>query len=171
MATFREQYGRSSVIAVALACADALLFNQGFVSLMILLVVSFVFVPRALWVFARDKELFALRLVRATIYAIAALCALLFVRWNNDIARKRADQLIVACQQYRASHQQYPARLEELIPEFLPRVPSPRLVSFSTPNLFQYLASTNKHELIYVGIPPYGRMHYVLEEGRWNFRD
>jgi len=43
---------------------------------------------------------------------------------NNQLALHRAEKLIQACNSYKAEYKQYPDELEELVPEFISRVPS-----------------------------------------------
>jgi len=161
---------RSAVTAGAIALLDALVFNQGFVSLGVVLVALLILLPRALWVW-RDRPLCQLRLATAWVYLVTASLAVGFVKLNNRTARERAQALVRACEEFKAKHQHYPETLEALVPEFIPRVPSPKWVSCLSPNVFSYSSVTGQHRLEYVAIPPSGKVAYVFEQGRWRFRD
>jgi hypothetical protein len=161
---------RSAVTAGAIALLDALVFNQGFVSLGVVLVALLVLLPRALWVW-RDRPLCQLRLATAWVYLATALLAVGFVKLNNRTGRARAQALVRACEEFKAKHQHYPETLEALVPEFIPHVPAPKWVSCLSPNAFSYSSAPGQHRLEYVAIPPFGKVGYVFEEGRWRFRD
>lgn len=60
-------------------------------------------------------------------------------------------------------------RLEDLVPEFLPKVPLAKYTV--SQNEFQYFSSEGSHHLSYMAIPPFGRRIYEFETGKWRFLD
>jgi hypothetical protein len=62
-----------------------------------------------------------------------------------------------------------PDRLEQLVPEFLPAVPRAKY-TFAWGE-FTYSTSAKDHTLMYVVIPPFGRLFYHFEEARWTQLD
>ena len=56
------------------------------------------------------------------------MCTVSFYNWNSASAvsgAKRAEPLIIALEEYKADNGVYPAKLKELVPEYLHRVPQP----------------------------------------------
>ncbi len=89
----------------------------------------------------------------------------------NAQARRNAESLIAACRAFEAKHGRLPENLEELVPEFLPALPSAR---YDGPHFgFQYevSAASGHHVLGWTDTAPFGRPFYVFEEDRWGYLD
>jgi hypothetical protein len=156
---------------VALFILDALVLNQGFVALCLILVTVFVFLPRALWVRRGDRHLYERRLAKAGIYLMAAVAVFGSNALQNRIADHRAIKIGNACLAFRVKYQRYPIRLDELVPEFLPSVPVAKIharrrsfLDFSPP-------SGREPMLFYEALPPFGRRFYHMETGGWGYLD
>lgn len=150
---------------------ETVLAQQGFLVTAVLCGAVVLLVPRALLAWRRP-EVLRLRLFRATVYLVVCPVALGHVMWNNRLAAERANQIIAACRQYEAAHQRPPARLEELVPRFLPAVPEPRSLTLNT-SPFWYVADPKhpgRYLLIYTSVPPFGKRTYSFAENQWSFR-
>ncbi|MBI5327098.1 MAG: hypothetical protein HZB80_02230 [Deltaproteobacteria bacterium] len=84
---------------------------------------------------------------------------------NNQIAKKRAETLIVAVKSFKEKHHRYPEKLEELTPDFIDRVPKAKDTLMF--NAFFYNSTSGDHVLFYVTMPPFGRKVYSFERNEW----
>lgn len=159
---------KTLIIAVILYILDALIFNQGAIALITILIVVIIFLPKAFFSF-KHKPLFKYKLIKAAIYFIMAVAVVGSNHINNKIAKHRADKLIEACVQYQNKYHRYPSKLEELVPEFIPNVPSAKL-TFGF-NKFKYISSDKHHSLMYVHFAPFARTYYDFEKGKWGSLD
>jgi|GEM_PF-2036969 len=170
-------YTRTLLLAGTLFLFDGWIGGQGFLSLTVLYLGGPLLVIRALLAW-REPALLRRRFASAGIYAVAALAAIALVRHDQAGAHARAEQVIAACEAFKAANGAYPRKLDELTPKFLPAIPPARQVGMTTKK-FTYLITgpnefekgTNVHVLIYQVIPPVGRAYYVFEEKRWGFYD
>ncbi len=91
---------------------------------------------------------------------------------NAGIAATRAQALISACKAYRAQRGEFPDRLEDLVPGFIPAVPR---ANYTLWGAFRYWNGSQTkepdHVLTYVVFPPFGRRLYHFEEDRWSSLD
>ncbi len=159
---------KTLITAVVLYILDALFFNQGVIALITLLIVVIVLLPKAFLSF-KNKPLFKYKLLKAAVYFIMAVAVIGSNQINNKIAKYRAEKLIEACNQYHRTYNRYPDRLDDLIPDFIPKVPSAKL-TFGF-NKFKYISSDKHHSLMYVSFPPFGRPYYNFEKGKWGYLD
>lgn len=116
-------YKKTILIAAGLFIFDAFLLNQGIVAFLIIPLIFFVFLPRALWALRTSRSLSLQRFIRAGIYLLAAAAIFVTNAQQNRMADRRAVVLGKACLAYHAKYNQYPERLNQLVPEFIPSVP------------------------------------------------
>jgi hypothetical protein len=88
---------------------------------------------------------------------------------QSRIARDNAERIIEACTRYKAANGAYPNNLDQLVPAYLPAVPSAKYALMF--NRFSYWEDRGNHSLMWVVIPPFARSYYGFEGGRWTFRD
>jgi hypothetical protein len=103
--------------------------------------------------------------------ALTAAAVLLPHRAASDRARKNADALIAACRAFQAKQGRLPARLEELVPDFLPELPRAK---FDGPHFgftYDVNEAATRHVLGWTEVIPFGRPFYVFEEDRWGYLD
>ena len=81
------------------------------------------------------------------------------------MAQRRGSEVARAVEAFRDTHGEYPARLESLVPEFLPSVPLPKYTLVF--NRFHYIRTKETADLFYVVMPPFGRREYVFETKQW----
>jgi hypothetical protein len=84
---------------------------------------------------------------------------------NLRIAAHRAQLLVVACEQYRAAHGEYPRQLENLVPEFVSEIPLAKYTLFE--NRFKYISTEGRHVLLY-SLIPFEHKSYVFEFKQWH---
>lgn len=90
-------------------------------------------------------------------------------RAGSERARKNAERLIEACRAFQARQGHLPAELTELVPHFLPELPSAK---FGGPHFgFTYVTHGDRHVLGWTDMIPFGRPFYVFEEDRWGYLD
>ena len=153
--------------AGALVFFDAFFLNQGVISACIGLWMLLGALPRA--AFHKDHAQRRRRLARVAIY-LGAVALVLGLNWaNNRLAQSRAEALIGAIKAYQQKHQRFPAKLDELVPEFVEQVPVAKYtLAFGG---FYYVATPDYHGLFYVEMPPFGRPTYHFEQNAWGYVD
>ena len=160
----------SLVGAAVVYVLDAFVLNQGALAALVALGSLVALVPAVIVGAVRRDWLTALRgLVRAGIFVLTAAAVLGTNAWQNWMAHRRAEDVIDACERYRAVNGHYPERLTDLVPGLLPREPRAKYVLMF--GGFDYHAHPDHHTLGYVALPPFGRPYYVLEERRWGYLD
>jgi hypothetical protein len=159
---------KSIVIAVSLFIVDALVLNQGIISLAVLFVAIPFMAVRTIKK-REDSVVLKQRLIIMGIYAIMVVLVFASNHLNNVIAKNRAEVIIKACEQYKLKNSVYPDALSVLIPEFLKEIPTAKY-TFSS-NQFRYNASADHHSVMFTAIPPFGRSYYILEEKKWRSLD
>jgi hypothetical protein len=153
--------------AGALIVIDAFILNQGVIAALVGVWTLGVSLPRAVFTKIREKK--SLRLAHVGIL-LGAVVLVFALNWaNNQIARSRAETLVAAIKAFHQSHQRYPAKLDELVPHFIGRVPVAKYALIS--GSFQYVPGRGYHSLHYVEFPPFGRPVYHFERDRWGYLD
>ena len=117
-----------------------------------------------------DKPAFKQHLLSAGVYAIAAVLIIMAFNLNNNLAKERLATIAAACEQYKLKYGEYPAKLPILVPEFINKIPAPKIEFFIT-DKFRYLVSKDRHSIMYVELPPFSRRYYTLETKQWGHLD
>lgn len=164
-------YIKTLCVAASIFVLDAFILNQGFVAVILILLVLFVFFPIAVLLRRRDKRKYEQRLVKIVIYVLTGVAVLGSNILQNRLADCRAIAIGNACLAYRLKYHQYPATLQELVPEFLPSVPFAKYTL--TGDHFVYYSPPGGREpmLFYEAFPPFGRRFYHMEKGTWGYLD
>jgi len=161
---------KHSLFAALLFFLDAYVMNQGMFSLLVFAISLFAAaIMLVMLIFKKEKELLRKRIIVAGIYAIAAVLVFVANGQNNRIAKKRATVVIAACEDYKVKRGAYPAKLSDLVPEFLREVPSAKVSLMY--NDFKYYAQDGNHDLLFIALPPFGRPVYHLEQKKWTYLD
>ena len=91
------------------------------------------------------------------------------VRFNWWLGQRNAERIVEAVRAYQKDHGgAYPPRLQDLVPDYLGRVPRSRLGIMSG---FRYSIYDGKPSLLWIKIPPFGRPGYDFVESRWWYVD
>ena len=90
---------------------------------------------------------------------------------QNRLADRRAVVIGNACLAYRAKYHLYPAKLEDLVPEFLPSVPRAKWNGESFKYSTWLLDPDHEPMLYYAAVPPFGRRFYHMKSGAWGYLD
>jgi hypothetical protein len=165
-----KPYIKTLCVAASIFVLDAVILNQGFVAVILILLALFAFFPIALLLRRRDRRKYEQRLVKIAIYVLTGVAVLTSNTLQNRLADRRAIAIGNACLAYRAKYHQYPAELKDLVPEFLPSVPRAKWNG----ELFSYSRGPSPdHEpmLYYAAVPPFGRRFYHMESGGWGYLD
>lgn len=109
------------------------------------------------------------RLLRAGIYLGLGLLSALTNRFQLAVSHRRAEQIVAACQRYRAERGVYPNQLEDLVPGFLPAVPPANVALM--PTSFHYSFRPKEPDAVpwlwYHDFPGGARISYNFGTGRW----
>jgi hypothetical protein len=159
---------RSMIITILLFIVDAFVINQGTIALIVLIIGLPVMSVKAIMK-RKDPIQLRRRLIIMGIYFMMVVLVVTSNRMNNLMARKRAEVIITACEQYKLKNGVYPSLLSVLVPEFIEEIPRAKYTLSS--NEFKYISGVNSHSLMFVEIPPFGRPYYVLEEKKWKYMD
>ncbi len=158
-------------IAGALVVLDGVFLGQGIISMLFGAVLVFIYLPALLIWFLLKKNradvMFGLQ--KFGIYLLAVGLAVGLVWGNNRIALSRSQDLIAAIHAYHAKHGQYPKKLDQLVPEFIDRVPEAKYTGFGRE--FIYLDYPDDAVLMYVYVPPFSRKRYRFSTGKWDLFD
>jgi hypothetical protein len=104
--------------------------------------------------------------------AIPAL-TLAIVLANNSlqwrIAEANAERIIMACEDFRGAHGNYPRQLEELVPGYFDSVPRAKYCVMWGD--FVYWGKEGFHLLMWYQVPPYGRKHYDFDRAQFGYLD
>jgi hypothetical protein len=163
-------YIKTLCVAASIFVLDAVILNQGFVAVILILLALFIFFPSAVLLRRRDRRKYEQRLVKVAIYVLTGVAVLSSNTLQNRLADRHAIAIGNACLAYRAKYHQYPAELKELVPEFLPSVP----VAKWGGEQFSYsraLEPDREPMLWYAAVPPFGRRFYHIESGQWGYLD
>jgi hypothetical protein len=166
---------RSLLVHVAAATVlygiDAFVLAQGAfagVVMLVMVVLGAIQVVRGL---IGDRSRIRFGLSTIAIYVMMMASVVATIQANNALARRRADRLVTALEQYRSTTGDYPAHLMDLVPEYLPSVPVAKYTLMF--NRFSYEPDLARHRgfLMYMVIPPFGRRTYWLNTGTWGYLD
>lgn len=157
-------------VAIFLYFVDTFYFNQGIISILTGVVIISVFVIlTVVALIRRNKKLAMNRLAVIVIYILMIFAVSASIKFLNQLALSRANILIKACNDYNVKYEKFPDKLEELVPKFIPSIPSAKPVYFEPQ--FNYYSEKGNHTISYVVIPPFYRAFYCLEKGTWSYLD
>jgi len=159
---------KTIIIAFSLFIVDAFILNQGGIALFILIIVLPFMAVRTI---KKRKDSIELkkRLIAMGIYAVMIVLVFASNHLNNVIAKIRAEAIIEACEKYMVKNSVYPSELSLLVPNFLKEIPNAKYIFIS--NQFKYIASNDRHSLMFISMPPFGRYYYIMEEKKWKYID
>jgi len=162
--TSRWRWLKPVAQALLLFFIDGLMIGQGIISGLIGAGLVFIYLPLTLQ--KRYRGFRKERLARFAIYYAAVVAAIALVAHDISLARERAETLITAVSKYKEKHGRYPDKLEQLVPELVPEILPPKRSLVSS--RWYYLASDERHSLMYVAVPPFERRSYNFESGQWH---
>jgi hypothetical protein len=145
------------IIAACLYVFDGLVVGQGVLGVFVFLVAFFAGGIRILLALhKRDRVQARVRAARVGVYFLMAVAIIATIYVNNRLARRQAERVIAACQQYESKYHRLPDRLQQLVPEFLPSIPRAKYTVLYGD--FTYFVSHERnHHLYYVAFPPFAR--------------
>ena len=113
--------------------------EQGGVALLLAVFLILVYLPRTLYA-AQYRGCQTERLIRLAIYGTAIMVVFGLRFFNSLLAMERAEKLIAAVESFKAQYGQYPNHLNELVPQFLPEIPTKAKLTLMDTG-FRYLGS------------------------------
>jgi hypothetical protein len=102
----------------------------------------------------------------ALVFALLGLVTLLWINLNWRIAERRAIPLATACDSFRLKNGHYPKSLDQLVPTFLPAIPSAKLTVVGS--RFGY---SEDPPSLYFAVMFHGVATYHLESQTWSTND
>jgi hypothetical protein len=159
---------RASLYATGLFVLDALIFNQFVLAFVTISVVLPVILFRAIRA-RKDREVLKIRLITAGIFSLMVVCILTANNLNNQLARNRTLYLAAACEKFKSERGSYPEKLSDLVPAYIPEIHSAKVTLIYSG--FMYIAREDRHAILFVAIPPFGRVTYTLENKSWGMID
>ncbi|MDO8804320.1 MAG: hypothetical protein Q7R35_07810 [Elusimicrobiota bacterium] len=153
------------VIVGCIAVFDDFIMSQGIIAMLCAVPALFALLPGTIISAFRAPRPTPARAAAAGLGVLLVLSLLAFVPVNNILARRRARELITACNKYKESHGDFPEKLQDLVPEFIPKIPRAKYTPMY--GNFNY----QRGNLMWTSIPPFGRPYYDLYAGRWGFLD
>lgn len=165
--TYSRPLHHALLLNVLLIVIDAFVLNQGVISLFFGLGLVFIGLPRS---FSRKfAENRTARLRNLSIYAAAVILVFVLNAANNRIAKGRAESMVAAAKAFDHKYAHYPESLQDLVPEFIPRVSRAKYtLAYGD---FTYFKSEQGAHLYYVATPPFGRPMYDFARNQWTYLD
>jgi hypothetical protein len=155
-------------------CALLYFFDALFVGLPFLGILFCVVLMIAnFWAFLRHRKTDPSSVARYGIRSLARCLTVLGIlgtfMFNRHMGYVNARLIIKAVEDYRAAYGEYPERIEDLVPQFLSKVPrSAFRVTFTE---YLYLHHNDHHSLMWVEAPPFGKPEYHFETKKWSYLD
>jgi hypothetical protein len=159
---------KALITATVLFVLDAFVMNQGAISIILILLIVFWWVPKSAFKKYKGQSP-KVELTKALIYGSVAIVVFSSNIINNKIAKGRANNLIQVIENYHQTTGQYPQTLTELVPAYLQNVPKAKYTLIF--NKFTYINYQGSVSLFYVSLPPYGRPTYVFNRKEWKYID
>jgi hypothetical protein len=111
------------------------------------------------------------RLIRFAIYLSALGLFFGLIPINKKIADERAERIIAAVENYKATTGKYPDRLDQLAPQFIAEIPAKARISFADIGFRYHAGNEGRPTLMYLAMPPFGRRIYSFATKSWGFID
>lgn len=156
---------RPVLLALLLVALD----EQGVIALPLAVFLILVYLPRSFWA-KKYRACRGERMIRLAIYLSAVALVFGLAIFNASLAKERAAQIIAATESFKAVNGKYPDRLEQLAPQFIPKIPSKAKLTLMDGG-FRYFVEADGHTLMYVSMQPYLRRSYQFETKRWSELD
>jgi O-antigen ligase len=93
----QKPYVKALCVAASIFILDAVILNQGFIAVILILLALFVFFPIAVLLRRRDKRKYEQRLVKIAIYVLTGVAVLACNALQNRVADRRAILIGNAC--------------------------------------------------------------------------
>jgi len=159
---------RALLLGSLLIFLDAFCLNSGGIALLVGLWVLVIGLPLT-FLAKKFATVRRQRLRDIAIYIAAVIVVFVFNAANNAIAKRRADVLVSAVKAFHTKNQRYPKSLEELVPDYVERIPVTKYTLVF--NQFYYRPYSPHPVLFYVEFPPFGRPTYSFARDEWTYLD
>ena len=157
-------------LPISLFAFEVFAAGQGVIAGIIILVIFIWFIPKALFsLLIKNKEKAKKYALRSAVYFLTVAAMIFGLYLNNQLAEQRSKIVIAALDNYKAQNGRFPDKLEELVPKFLPKIPLAKINVYGS--FRYYVFAEDRHTLMYVVVPPFGRKLYNLEKKSWSQLD
>lgn len=153
------------VIVGCIAAFDDFLMCQGIMAMVATIPVMVALLPGTIMSAFRAPRPAPARAAAAGLGVLLVLSLLAFMPANISLAKHRAQELVTACYKYKAGHGEFPEKLQDLVPEFIPKVPRAKYTARN--GNFNY----RRGNLMWVSMEPFGRSYYDFDREKWGFYD
>ncbi|MBL6985606.1 MAG: hypothetical protein ISR72_00970 [Methylobacter sp.] len=159
---------KTIITATILFVLDALVINQGVISLFLIFTIILWWLPKSAFK-KYKKQSPKEELTKILVYGFIVAAIFTANSINNTIAQNRANDLVLIIENFHQATGSYPKTLNDLVPSYLPRIPTAKYtLSF---NSFKYINYGKNISLFYHAIPPFGRPTYVFNRKEWIYID
>jgi hypothetical protein len=155
----------SGLIAVCIFVFDFMMASPTF-SGFLLIYTLIILLPVTL-LSIRNKPKLHAAATKLLVYTVFIAATFGFYAYDLSLARQRSDVVIAAVERYYQQHDSYPSSLLDLVPDYLPSIPKPRIA----PSEFMYLNAPENPQLIYTGLSPFERYAWQFEQREWSYLD
>lgn len=107
--------------------------------------------------------------LRGLVYLAAVAAIVSSHGLNLKMGAGNAERIIAAVEMYHQDYGRFPESLEALVPQYLDRVPH-SAIRLSA-NKFRYWSEADRHQLMWIKVPPYLRAFYDFESNKWTIID
>lgn len=163
-----QQVKKTILTALFLFIVDAFVMNQGAIAVIAVAIIILWLLPKSIVMKFENKSARD-PLTKAAIYGVMVLFVFLANYSNNELARYRAETLILAIEKYHQDTGHYPENLSKLVPAYIPNVPLAKYTVMF--NEFRYINQKDTRSLYYVALPPFGRPTYSFNQKSWGYID
>jgi hypothetical protein len=123
------------LIALSLFLLDILFFDMfvlvPLVIYIIICLTASLFTSLKALLIKKEMPITRERWAKQGIFVLLAICILLANHYKIIYAEQRGDVIIKCCENYKQEHGDYPAKISDLVPECLDKIPSPDLIGIS----------------------------------------
>jgi hypothetical protein len=124
-----------------------------------------------LWRLWRRREPGSVTALKAAIYAVAIVLAFTLDGVNNKIAQRHGAEIVAACESYKAATGNYPQKLDELVPKYLPKIPHAKYRLMQDLGFWYIAGGGYPPILLYTEQFPFGRRAYSFSRKAWGYED
>jgi hypothetical protein len=111
-----------------------------------------------------NRPLALLRAKKMLVTLFVGIAAIAATSFDAGQMEPRAAAVVDALRQFKLRHGHYPAKLQELVPEFMTEIPRPRLAAAA--GEFRYFPDTQDPGLMWTTMAPFGRTTLRIESGK-----
>ena len=163
------RFKKIAIIAFCLMVLDAFILGIPFLGLIIMFFLIAASGISAIIFLFRDKQYSKLYAIKALIYFTGFIGIIGIFKFNVYIGGENANSVIKAVNSYYVDTGLYPDNLNQLIPNYLNRIPNCayRIMDYK----YRYYVDQDSAQLMWTVMPPWGRRIYNFKNAEWRYFD